>query len=560
MNLPNPAKSTIMIIDDNPDDIGLLYHLLGQFGFEILAVHSGPEAFEALEGILPDIILLDVLMPEMDGFEVCRRLKSNPRTKEIPVILMTDLSENISKVTGIELGAADYITKPFQEGEVLTRIKNHFVMRQLQIQLRQTRESLRDTSGVKDLELEKSYEHLKQELAEQKRMEKILKQAQKMEAVSTLSRGIAHDFNNILSIIIGYSELASLEEVPKDSQVGDCLEKINSAAFRARELVQNLLTFCHETEQEKTRVKITPILKYVLNYLKSSRPSNIEVKQDLAEETGTVLADPSQIHQLISNLCRNAFQAMSPSGGTLFITLRQTILDPDKATQFPNLVSGSYISLLVQDNGPGMDPEIVDRIFDPYFTTKEPGEGKGLGMSVAHGIVTGLGGTILVESKPDKGSSFEVLLPSRLTERTAPGTIPDSKLPTGTGTVLFVDDEESLVVFGTTVLEKAGYAVHGLSSSLEALKTVEADPGRFDLVITDHIMPKLHGMELAGKIHAIRRDLPILLCTGTKSDELIDQAKAAGVAEVLQKPVLMKSLIHAINKFLKTDQDPGGSE
>jgi len=550
MNLPNPSQSTIMIIDDNPEHLDYLCNLLGQFGFDIQAAHNGLKAFEFLEEALPDIILLDVLMPDMDGFEVCRRLKASPETKEIPVILMTDLSENVNKVTGIELGAADYITKPFDKEEVLTRIKNHFVMRQLQIQLRQTRQSLKDTAGVKNLELEKSYEHLKQELAEQKRMEKILKQAQKMEAISTLSRGIAHDFNNILSIIIGYSELASLEKLPDESPLGDCLEKINTAAFRARELVQNLLTFCRETEQEKTRIKITPIIKYVLNYLKSSQPENIEIKKDLDEETGTVLADPALIHQLILNMCQNAIQAMSQTGGTLFITLRQTTLDPDTATRFPNLVSGSFISLMVQDTGPGMDPEIVDRIFDPYFTTKEPGEGKGLGMSVAHGIVTGLGGTILVESKPELGSSVEVLLPCKLTKRTESETISGSQLPTGSGRVLFVDDEKSLVDFGTTVLKKAGYAVQGMSSSLEALEVVQDDPDRFDLVITDHIMPNLHGMNLAKKIHDIRNDLPIMLCTGTKSDELVGQAKEAGVVEVLQKPVPMKTLITAINKIL----------
>lgn len=551
MSLPNQSNSTIMIVDDNPEDRDYLYHLLSQFGFEIQLANDGIQAFELLKQKLPDIILLDVLMPEMDGFEVCRRIKAEPKTKDIPVILMTDLSESVNKVTGIEIGAADYINKPFREGEVLTRIKNHFVMRQLQLQLQQTRQSLRDSSGIKNLELEKSYEHLKLELAEQKRMEKILKQAQKMEAISTLSRGIAHDFNNILSIIIGYSELASLEDLPQDSEVAGCLEKINAAAFRARELVQNLLTFCRETEQEKVRIKLTPIIKYVLNYLKSSQPSNIEIKKDLDEETGTVMADPSLVHQLVLNLCQNAIQAMSQEGGTLYITLKQMFLDPDRATRFPNLVSGNFVSLMVQDTGPGMDPEIVERIFDPYFTTKEPGEGKGLGMSVAHGIVTGLGGAILVESKPNLGSSFEVLLPCKLTKRTAAGAGSGSSLPTGTGTVLFVDDEESLVDFGTIVLKKSGYAVEGVTSSLEALEMIQKNPEKFDLVITDHIMPKLHGMDLAKKIHDIRKDLPILLCTGTKSDELVGHAKDAGVLEVIQKPVPMKTLITTINKILK---------
>ncbi|MCF6246400.1 MAG: response regulator [Desulfobacula sp.] len=553
MNPPSPSKSTIMIIDDEHKNLEYLKQLLDQFGFEILMAPDGHQAFAILEATLPDIILLDVLMPEIDGFEVCRRLKANPHTKDIPVILMTDLSESVNKVTGLELGAADYITKPFQDEEVLTRIKTHFVMRQLQEQLKQTRKSLRDSAGIKDLELEKSYEHLKQEMAEQKRMEKIFKQAQKMEAISTLSRGIAHDFNNILSIIIGYGELAALEKLPEDSTIGPCLEKINSAAFRARELVQNLLTFCRETEQEKTRIKIAPIIKYVLNYLKSSLPATIEIKIDIQEETGTVLADPSLIHQMILNFCQNASQAMTDTGGTLYVALRQIFLGPEKVTEYPNLVSGSFVSILIQDTGPGMVPEIVDRIFDPYFTTKEPGEGKGLGMSVAHGIVTSHGGTILVESNLNKGSSFEILLPSKQTKRSSSDPTSGSKLPTGQGTVLFVDDEESLVDFGTIVLKKAGYLVQGYTSPLEALDIIKTSSEKFDLVITDHIMPKLHGMELAQKILEIRKDLPILLCTGTKSDELVEHAKAIGIVKVIQKPVPMKTLINTINNILTAD-------
>ncbi len=553
MNLPTPTQSTIMIIDDEHKNLEYLKHLLDQFGFEILMAPDAHHAFTILETTLPDIILLDVLMPGIDGFEVCRRLKEDPRTKVIPIILMTDLSESVNKISGIELGAADYITKPFQDEEVLTRIKTHFVMRQLQLQLEQARESLRDTAGVKNLELEQSYEHLKQEVAEQKRMEKIFKQAQKMEAISTLSRGIAHDFNNILSIIIGYGELAALEELPETSKVGSYLEKINTAAFRAKELVQNLLTFCRETEQEKTRIKIAPIIKYVLTYLKSGLPTTIEIKKDIQEETGTVLADPSLIHQMILNLCQNASQAMTDTGGTLYITLRQIFLNPEKVTEYPNLVSGSYVSILIQDTGPGMDPEIVDRIFDPYFTTKEPSEGKGLGMSVAHGIVTSHGGTILVESNLNKGSSFEVLLPSKQTKRISSDAKSDSTLPTGSGTVLFVDDEESLVDFGTIVLKKAGYLVQGYTSPLDALDIIKTSSDKFDLVITDHIMPKLHGMELAQKILEIRKDLPILLCTGTKSNELVEHAKTIGIIGVIQKPVPMKTLINTINNILKSD-------
>lgn len=544
------SKSTIMIVDDEAEHLEFLKGLLDQFGFNLQLALNGRKVFELLKETLPEIILLDVLMPEMDGFEVCRRLKSNRETKDIPVIFMTAPTETINKVTGLELGGADYITKPFQKEEVLARLKTHFVMRQLQMQLKKTRLSLDETVNLRTRELAESNEQLKNELAEHKRMEKIIKQAQKMEAISTLSSGIAHDFNNILSIIVGYCELAAMEKPAKDSKIGDCLDKINTAAFRAKELVQHLLTFCQQTEQEKRPIKISPILTRVLNHVKASFPPTIDIREELQEETGLVLADPTQIHQLILNLCRNACQAMVEKGGTLNITLKQVFLDSEKVSEYPNMASGDYISLLIQDTGPGMYQEIVERIFDPYFTTKEPGEGTGLGLAVAHGIAVSHGGKILVESQPGSGASFEVLLPCRQTERTEQEIKGNQPLPAGTGRVLFVDDEESLVDFGTIVLEKVGYTVEGYTSSVDALEVFREAPQRFDLVITDHIMPKMQGMELAKKILEIRKDIPVMLCTGTRSDQLTEHANAAGIREVLLKPIPMKTLIKSINTLL----------
>ncbi|MBU1341199.1 MAG: response regulator, partial [Proteobacteria bacterium] len=362
--------------------------------------------------------------------------------------------------------------------------------------------------------------------------------------------GIAHDFNNILSIIIGYCEMAAMEEPVENSTVGTCLEKINAAAFRAKELVQHLLTFCRQTEQEKTHIKISPILEYVLDSLKTSLPFAIEIKKEILEEIGMVLADPAQIHQLIFNVCQNAGQAMAESGGTMNVSLKQVFLDSERVSEYPNMVSGYYVSIMIQDTGPGMDQEIVERIFDPYFTTKEPGEGTGLGLAVAHGIAVSHGGTILVNSQPGFGSSFEILLPLRQTERVKADIKGEQDLPRGSGNVLFVDDEESLVDFGTIVLERVGYKVEGYTSSLEALEAFKKTPGKFDLVITDYIMPKMQGMELAKKILEIRSNIPVMLCTGTKSDKLVEHAKDAGIIEVLQKPIPMKSLIKAINNIL----------
>ncbi len=550
MNEDTIPENIIMIVDDDPEQIEVLTQILDQFGFNFQIAQSGLEAFDHLEKSLPQIILLDVIMPEMDGFEICRRLKAEKRTKDIPVIFMTDLTETVNKVIGLELGAADYLTKPFQKEEVLTRIKNQFVMRQLHQQLVDARQTLDDKVTLRTMEIAKSNEELKKELDEHKRMEKILKQAQKMEAISTLSTGIAHDFNNILSIITGYSEMASLEEDAQDSMIGTCLENINSAAFRARELVQNLLTFCRQTEQEKTHIKISPILQYVLNTLKSVIPSNIYVEKEIEQEAGLVLADPTQIHQLIFNLCQNASQAMLDSGGVLSVRLDEIFLNPDHASEYPNLASGNYISIFIQDTGYGMNNEVMERIFDPYFTTKEPGEGTGLGMAVAHGIAVSHGGTIEVKSTPGTGSSFQVLLPCRQTKKDRPDIKGNKVLPEGHGTVMFVDDEESLVEFGTIVLDRVGYKVEGFISSSDALEAFKKAPDYFDLVITDHIMPTMQGMVLAKRLIEIRNDIPILLCTGTKSDEMVEQAKSLGIHEVIQKPIPMKTLIKTIKNIL----------
>ncbi len=546
-------ENIIMIVDDDPEQIHILTEILEQFGFDFQIAQSGIEALSLLEKGLPEIILLDVIMPEMDGFEVCRRLKSDKHTKEIPVIFMTDLTETVNKVIGLELGAADYLTKPFQKEEVLTRIKNQFVMRQLHQQLVNTRQTLDDKVTQRTMEIVKSNEELKKEIDEHKRMEKILKQAQKMEAISTLSTGIAHDFNNILSIIIGYSEMAGMEGDSQDSMIGTCLKNINSAAFRARELVQNLLTFCRQTEQEKTHIKISPILKYVLNIIKTNISPNIDVEQEIEEEAGLVLADPTQMHQLILNLCQNASQAMLDTGGTLSVRLDEIFLNPDQASEYPNLVSGNYISIFIQDTGYGMNNEVMERIFDPYFTTKEPGEGTGLGMAVAHGIAVSHGGTIEVKSTPGTGSSFQVLLPCKQTKKIRPDIIGDKALPEGHGTVMYVDDEESLVKFGTIVLDRVGYTVEGFISSSDALEAFKEAPDYFDLVISDHIMPKIQGMELAKKLLEIRNDIPILLCTGTKSDGMVEQAKAIGIFEVIQKPIPMKTLIKTIKNILEKE-------
>lgn len=553
MEQPNTLKSIIMIVDDESDHRRYLADILNPFGFELLMARSGSEALEMVTQTQPDIILLDVVMPDMDGFEVCRRLKQNEGTKKVPIILMSSLTESVDIVTGLELGAADYITKPFQKEEILNRIKTHFVMRQLQVQLDQTKKSLNETVSLKTRELTQTNEQLKKDLAEQKRMETILKQAQKMEAVSTLSIGIAHDFNNILSIITGYVEMARLEMESDPSIIGDCLEQINSAAFRAKELVQNLLTYCQQSEHEKNLIQVSSILKNVISFIKTNLPPHVEIQQQIHEETAMILADSGQLYQLFLNLVRNAGQAMTDTGGTLTIKTEALTLNKENISEFANLLPGPYTQIRIEDSGKGMDADTKERIFDPYFTTQEPGEGTGLGLSVAMGIAVAHNGTIHVESEPGEGSRFDVLLPVRRTETDLSAMETGTPLPSGQGRILYVDDEAALIDFSGTVLKRAGYSVEGHTSSIDALEAFSGAPDTYDLVITDHIMPKMQGMDLAKKMLEIRPDIPILLLTGTKSDPLIEQARRIGIAELLQKPLPMQALIHKINALINKD-------
>ena len=390
------------------------------------------------------------------------------------------------------------------------------------------------------------------DITEQEELKNQLRQALKMESIGTLSGGIAHDFNNILSIIVGNAELA-MEEVPEKDRAHSYLAEIQDACQRAAKIVKQLLNFSRKTGQELKPSKITVILKESLQFLRSAIPSTIEIRTNTTAAHDVVLADPVQINEILLNLCINASHAMEQTGGVLEITVENAILGPEDADRCPDLPRGHYVRVMVSDTGSGIGAENIDRIFDPYFTTKEVGKGSGMGLSVVHGIVKNHNGVISVESEPGEGTVFTILLPAAagkpelVTETTG-------DLPTGNETLLFVDDEEPIVRLAEQLLGKIGYRVITKMNPVEALEAFRSNPDYFHAVITDMTMPQMTGAHLAQKLMEIRNDIPIIICTGYSVMMNAEKARLAGIAEYLMKPVGMRVMAQTIRKVL--DRSP----
>ncbi|MBU0484399.1 MAG: PAS domain S-box protein [Proteobacteria bacterium] len=385
--------------------------------------------------------------------------------------------------------------------------------------------------------------------AERERLMAQLRQSQKMESVGTLAGGIAHDFNNILAALLGFTELAMLE-APVGSALANDLQEIFKAGNRAKNLVKQILSFSRQASHEKQPLAAHLIIKEAFKLLRATIPSTIEMRQDIDPGCGQIFADPTQIHQVLMNLCTNAAQAMDEKGGVLGVLMDKVLIAPDddrlKGTECE---PGIYLRLCVDDDGPGVDPLIMDRIFEPYFTSKEVGKGSGLGLSVVHGIVKNHQGFVTVANKPDGGAKFCVFFPM-LAELVEPITEERGPVPGGNETVLVVDDEEVVVSMAEQLLEKLGYQVVTKISSLEALAEFTTNPARFDLVITDQTMPGLTGEQLAVKLIEIRPNLPIIMCTGYSAR--IDEKKAAdlGIKAFVMKPYEKREIALVIRQVL----------
>ena len=391
---------------------------------------------------------------------------------------------------------------------------------------------------------------LELEIQERKRAEKELIQVQKMEAIGTLAGGIAHDFNNILTAVIGYAELGLYKKSIDQGKIEYIFTQILSAGNRAKDLINQILTFSRQRDEERLPVRLGSIIKETLKLLRVGLPQHIEIQEHLRAAADTVLADPTQVHQILMNLCTNAAHAMKEKGGVLEVALDELHIDPASKEQFPDLRPGAYLKVTVRDTGAGIDPKVIGRIFDPFFTTKALGEGTGMGLSVVHGIVKNYGGKILVSGELGKGTTFSVLLP-RLAEQ-AGNEAHEQKaaIPSGSEQILFVDDEDAAVEVVHGMLEELGYSVVATANVLEALALFNKNPDRFDLVITDKNMPHMTGFDFGREIHRIKPDVPLILCTGSQDQYDIDKAKELGFCDVIKKPMLMRDMAEAIRCVL----------
>ncbi|MBL0713617.1 MAG: response regulator [Desulfosarcina sp.] len=392
------------------------------------------------------------------------------------------------------------------------------------------------------------YTRLQQELAERRRMEDQLLQAQKMEAIGTLAGGIAHDFNNILSAIIGFTEI-SLYDLPDDASARFNMEQVLQAGNRARDLVKQILAFSRKSDMDCKLIDLVPITKEVLKLLRASLPSTIDIQSHIQPEIGMVMADPTQIHQVLMNLCTNAAHAMEDGEGQLDVEVAQVVLAARDCHKCPEIEPGSYVQLIVRDNGHGIDPAIVDRIFEPYFTTKEMDKGTGMGLAVVHGIVTRQKGCIRVRSQIGRGAEFEILFPVAANQVARECRL-DAPLVSGNERVLFVDDEPALAQLGKTMLERLGYEVRACTSSVEALEAFRADPERFDILVTDLTMPNMTGVHLARRLQGLRPSLPVVVCTGYSEQMSQDNARSLGINGYLHKPLVLSDLSLEVRRAL----------
>jgi PAS domain S-box-containing protein len=659
----------LLAIDDKMDNLITLTALLKNLmpGCCVITAQSGMEGIEMARVELPDAILLDVKMPDMDGFETCRRLMSDETTRHIPVIMITAIkTDPESRIKGLEIGANAFLAKPIDQHELVSQVKVALRIKKAEDALREQRNSLdrmvrERTAALRESEVKyrkafmtspdsfvitrlsdgmfvsvnkgfteitgyaeaevigktsleiniwkhpedriKVVERLKAEgevrnfearflakdrafyglmsasiieldgvphilnvtrdITEAKQAEKEkatlearLQQAQKMEAIGSLAGGIAHDLNNILFPISGLSEML-LDDIPPDTPEHKSIEQIYKSAQRGSDLVKQILAFSRQSNPQKLPIRIQPILKEVLKLAQAAIPKNIEITSRINTDCGMVSADPTQIHQIAMNLITNAFHATEGKGGTIDISLKEIAVGSfaeKEEMPFPampqDILSGKYACITVSDTGTGIEQSLIDKIFDPYFTTKELGKGTGLGLSVVHGIVKEHGGDIRVYSEVGKGTVFRVYLP--LLEDT--GDIKAAAFikhyPTGHERILLVDDEAPIVRMVQMMLEKLGYQITVRTSSPDALAAFKANPDHFDLVISDRGMPNMTGDQLAAELISIRPGIPIILCTGFSNDNDAKRAKAMGVKGFLMKPVAIGDLATMVRSVL----------
>ncbi len=483
----------------------------------------------------------------------------------VTVLLVIIIMTIYSLTTTIPLKKLQKVMHAIQEGRYQIKVdwqsNNEIgqaitVFNELQAQQFQYQKEIATARDNLEERVRQRTEELRLEIIEREQAEKEkgklevqLRQAFKMEAIGTMAGGIAHDFNNILAIILGNAEMANYN-IPKDNAGRFNIEQILAASERARDLVKQILTFSRQSEQKLLPIQPCTVIKESLLLLRSTVPTTVSMMQNICTDSCTIMADPTQLHQMFMNLLSNAVHAMEEKG-SLEVDVGIVEFGADDVKFQRGMKPGEYLEIKVSDTGTGMDQETIERIFDPFYTTKELDKGTGMGLSIVLGIVKSHKGFVEVDSKPGEGSKFTIHLPvmgdgqDQRVEETA------KDYPNGNERILFVDDEEMLAKVGSSMLEMIGYEVTVKTSSIDAMETFRSDPAAFDLVITDQAMPNMSGAEMAVELLKTREDIPIILCTGFSNKISEEKAKEIGIKKFYLKPWNMKKLAHAVREVLE---------
>ncbi len=516
----------ILICDDEPLISSSIKSLL-EIGsnYQIQTVNNPLEALRLIHESPPDLVIIDVMMPEMTGFQVLDAINRN--IVDTDFVFITGETSIEAAIQAIRTGASDFLRKPFEPEELIIRVRKVLQQRQMRL------------------------ENIRMEV-EKQQLESQLRHSHKMEAIGTLTGGIAHDFNNVLGIIIGNTELAQLY-LQKDHVSYPFVDQIHAASMRAKDMIRQLLNFSRKEEMNLQPVSLNTTVVDSLTLMRASLPSNIIIERDVTDTACITLADVTQIHQIIYNLCTNSAHAMETDGGKLSIKLAPSVLEAEHAAEL-GVPPGNYAHLIVSDTGKGISPEVISRIFDPYFTTKETGKGTGLGLSVVHGIVRRYGGAIKASSELNSYTAFDLYFPCvDKIAQAEPEVAKKHKVPGGTERIVLVDDENMLVGLWQNMLEQLGYKVTAFTNSAHALAAFLLNPYAFDIMITDMTMPHLSGIDLIKAVKEVRKDMPVVLCTGY--NKLISEANAhsLGIKQVVMKPFGIEALAHAIRQSLLPD-------
>ena len=535
-----------MVVDDTKENLRILVEDLGKEGYKVRPALNGQSALEAARKETPDLILLDIIMPGMDGYQVCDALKADKDLKDVPVIFISALDQVGDKVKGFSTGGVDYISKPFQAEEVLARVETHLTLRHLRKELEEKNTRLQQTNEQLKVEIEERKQ------AEEKRimLESHLQQNTKMEAIANLAGGVAHEFNNALMGVMGNIELLELD-LPENDGMNESFEAMKGSVHRMSRLTNQLLAYARGGQYQPRDLKLDDFVIETLPILQHDLRSEIKVETHFPKSIPYIRADHAQMQMVLSAILVNSNEAIEDEG-LIRITAENKGIDEDFINEHPGLKPGPHVCLTVEDDGKGMDEETTKGIFEPFFTTKF--QGRGMGMAAAYGIIKSHDGAITVDSEPGKGTVVRIYLPAieakeEVNKKVVPR--PTVERTTGEGTILVIEDEEPLVMMFRQILERLGYRVLQARTGKEAVEFAKTFDGRIDLALLDIKLPDMEGSKVYPLIMEARPDLKVIVCSGYSIDGPAQDILDAGAEGFIQKPFSIAPFSEKLKEVLE---------